>query len=350
MAKQGKTQLQFKQIIAELVDTARPFSPKHLHRFSDLDPADLALLRIAWPTVNAERRVLLLQDLEELADADTLVAFDEVARLGLEDPDARVRTIALRLLWEDEDPRLIPELIRLMEKDPDETVRAGAASGLGLFIYLGELEAISAEKLRLAETALLKVYQSSEKQIVRQRALEALGYSGRSEVAQLIEAAIVSPDKNWQASALFAMGRSADERWENEILSHLENPEPEVRLEAVRAAGLLSLSSARLALLEVLEEGEDVDPELRSAAIWSLSQIGGEEVRATLEKLAEETEDEDEADYLEEALDNLSFTEGVLGLGMFDLDNLANPENMIILDPDEEDKESDDPTIYGTNN
>jgi HEAT repeat protein len=349
MAKQAKSQVPFKQIIAELLDQTRPFSPKHLHRFSDLNPADLASLHIAWPAVNVERRVLLLQDLEELADADTLVAFDELARLALDDPDARVRAIAIRLLWENEDPQQIPLFIHLMEKDPDETVRAGAATGLGLFVYLGELEALPAEKLRKVEAALLKVYQSADKPVVRQRALESLGYSGLEEVVSLVETAIASPDKDWQACALFAMGRSADERWENEIISRLEHPEPEIRLEAVRAAGLLSLDSARLPLLDILEAGDEEEAELRSTAIWSLSQIGGEQVRETLENLAEQTEDEDEADYLEEALDNLNFTEGVLGLGMIDLENLANPDNMIILDPEEEDDEPDDP-IYGTKN
>ena len=345
------SQVPFKQIIADLLDNARPFPPKYLHRFSDLDPADLASLQIAWPNINVERRVLLLEDLEELADSDTLVSFDDLARFALGDSDPRARAVAIRLLWENEDPHLIPSLVSLMEKDPDETVRATAASALGLFIYLGELEAIPADKMRLADDALLRVYAGQDKPAVRRAALEALGYSGRDEVVGMINEAFHRPETDWQASALFAMGRSADERWEADILSRLESPEPEIRLEAVRATGLLSLDSARPFLLDLLEQDDsEMDPDLRSAAIWSLSQIGGESVRSTLEKMAEETEDEDEADFLEEAIDNLNFTEGVQGLGMIDLENLADPNNMILFDPEAGDEEDSDDPIYGTKN
>jgi hypothetical protein len=54
------------------------------------------------------------------------------------------------------------------------------------------------------------------------------------------------------------------------------------------------------------------------ATIWSLSQIGGEEVRSVLEHLQEETEDEDEADYIELAIDNLALVQDIPGFGMFD--------------------------------
>ncbi len=66
MAKIKKVQAPFKAIITELLDTSKPFSPTNLHRFSDIDPADLASLRIAWPKVDTARRVSLLEDLEDL--------------------------------------------------------------------------------------------------------------------------------------------------------------------------------------------------------------------------------------------------------------------------------------------
>ncbi len=60
----------------------------------------------------------------------------------------------------------------------------------------------------------------------------------------------------------------------------------------------------------MLEEGVE-DDEVRMAVIWALSKIGGEDVRETLEQLMEETDDEDEAELIEEAIDNLFFTERV---------------------------------------
>jgi HEAT repeat protein len=145
-----------------------------------------------------------------------------------------------------------------------------------------------------------------------------LGYSGRAEVPPLIENAYRSGKRDWLISSLIAMGRSANNRWEKRVLLMLENPATAVRVEAVRAAGELELAAARQALIELLEDDDD---EVRMAAIWSLSQIGGQGVREILEEMQEETEDEDEAEFLENALDNLAFTDDE---GFFSLLNLSS--------------------------
>ncbi len=353
MPKTKKTLVPFKQVIDDLLNNDRPFSPTHLHRFSDIDPADLASLRISWPQVAVDRRISLLQDLEDLAESDTLVSFDDLARFALDDPDPRVRTIAIRLLWESEDAHLIPIFIKMMRSDSDETVRATAASGLGLFVYLGEVEDISEDKRKQVEESLLSVYQGTDKPIVRRRALEALGYSSREEVPAFLEDAYQSTDKEWLASALFAMGRSADERWEKQVLSMLDHSEPDVRLEAIRAAGELELAGARRPLLRLLKEDSGDDFDLRSAAIWSLSQIGGEGVRELFERMADNTEDEDEEFILDEALDNLSFKEGAGGFGMFDLTPRIDEDHTHIVElgeNEDEEEEDDEDYLYGTKN
>ncbi|MHB0966907.1 MAG: HEAT repeat domain-containing protein, partial [Bellilinea sp.] len=63
--------------------------------------------------------------------------------------------------------------------------------------------------------------------------------------------------------------------------------------------------------------------EIRMAAIWSLSKIGGEKVRDTLEKALDDSEDDDEIEMLEDALENLQFTEGFNQFGLIDYE----PEN-----------------------
>jgi hypothetical protein len=99
----------------------------------------------------------------------------------------------------------------------------------------------------------------------------------------------------------------------------------------VQAAGELMSSDARGLLLSMLEDEED--DEVIAAIIWSLSQIGGEDVRTYLEALLDKTEDEDESEDLleliENALENLTFTE--------DLERFE----MLALDPDDELKEID---------
>jgi HEAT repeat protein len=94
----------------------------------------------------------------------------------------------------------------------------------------------------------------------------------------------------------------------------LSNPDESIRAEAMQAAGELGLRSARPVLLDQLEEEEDLL--MRHEIIWALSQIGGEGVRNRLEELFELEQDDEEADFLEEAIQNLAFTED---LGPFDL-------------------------------
>jgi HEAT repeat protein len=276
----------------------------------------------AWPQINTRRKNTLLEDLEELAEADTLTNFDEMARPLLADDDPQVRIRAIRLLWESEDTKLIPIFLKMLNEDVDPEVRAAAANALGLFVYQGELEKVPTNVHHQIEDDLLKAATSAKEILVRRRALESLGYSGRQEVIPLIEAAYHEKDPDWVVSALFAMGRSSDERWKKQVLSKLHDPDEDVRSEAVHAAGELELPSARSILLDLLEDEEDL--EMRREIIWALSKIGGEGVRDRLDELLEAEEDDEEASFIEEAMDNLTFTEDMGLIDMFDLDPEAD--------------------------
>ena len=341
--KPKKSPVTFKEVTAALLDNNRPFSPRYLHLFSDIAPSDLEALKKIWLQINLDRRVALLEDLEELAEADTVVSFDDLAKWALSDPDGRIRTIAIRLLWENDDVRLAPVFTKMMFEDKEEIVRAQAASAIGLFVFVGELETIPSFSHHKIEDDLLKVLNGTDTPLVRRRALESLGFSGREEVPPQIRKAFESGDSQWLASALFAMGRSADEQWEESILANLDHPDQDVQIEAVRAAGQLELASARETLLKMIENSEEMDVDLRAAVVWSLSQIGGEGVREALDQLYDDTEDEDEAEYIENALDNLPFTDSDGDLSMMGLpmnnDDLLN--TIIDVNETEEDDESD---------
>ncbi len=321
----------FLTVVDALLDESKPFPARYLHRFSDLEPVDLKKLMKAWPQVPPRRKHTLLEDLEDLAEVDTLTSFDDLARSLFADDDPQVRASAIRLLWESEDVKLVPVFLDILNKDEDIEVRAAAANALGQFVYLGELDKIPAELHHEIEDQLLATATSPQETLVRRRALESLGYSGREEVVPLIETAYSEKDPDWKVSALFAMGRSCDERWKKQVLSQLRSPNEDIRSEAIHAAGELELKSASPVLLDLLEDEED--PELRRELIWALSQIGGEGVRAKLEELLEMEEDDEEADFIEEALDALSFTEDMGGFSLFDVD----PEvDFIEEEPDEE--------------
>lgn len=326
----------FQTVLDSLLDTGKDFPRRYLQYFSDIGPLELKTLLDVWSRVKPDRKLSLLKGLKASADNDTLVNYDDFARAILHDPDASVRVQAIRLLDECEDIHLIPAFIELLKNDPNAGVRAQAAAALGLFVDLGELEEIAEEAYGEVHAALLESAQGADEAKVRRNALEALGWSSNPNVVALIESAFEG-SIDWKVSALTAMGRSADDRWEDRVLRSLLDDNVKIRKAAVQSAGMLALKSARLPLLRMLESEEDGD--VMTAVIWSLSQIGGEDVQTYLETLLDQAEDEDLIEFLEDALDNLAFTED---LERFDL--LAfNPDDLEALDDiDEDDEEGEE--------
>lgn len=310
------SEIPFDKVIQALLDESKPFHPRFLYRLSDLTSTDLASLSAIWRNISQRRRQAVMEDVQEMNESDYLMDFSTLSRLALTDPDPLVRVLAIQTLREYEDPDLASVFLEMMAGDADTQVRAASAAALGTFTYLGEIEELPEPLLREVEESLLKVTQGQEATLVRRRALEALGFSSREEVSPLIDAAYESDDQDWLLTALFAMGRSYNPTWGNKVMAKLDDESPEVRAEAAGAAGELNLNKSTPKLLELLE---DEDEDVRAAAIWALSEIGGEGVREALEEMLEETEYDEEADLLEEALDNLEFVEGIGALSLLDL-------------------------------
>lgn len=325
--------ISFQKVLDSLLSDRREFPRRYLQEFSDIGTLELRALLDVWPRVELGRKLTLLEELDALAESDTLVSFDDLASALLTDPDPQVRARAIRLLDESEDVKLVPSYLDMLKNDPDLNVRAEAADILNLFVDLGELEEIPESIHRQVEDALLTCLTSEDDVRVRRNALESLGFSSRPEVVTLIESSYQREDPNWQVSAVKAMGRSADERWSDEVLRSLIHENDRIRKAAVQAAGELSLKSARPILLRMLSEEEDGD--VLSAVIWSLSQIGGEDVRTYLENLLDQIEDEEQITFLEEALDNLAFTED---LDRFDLLAVDPDDELVELEEDEDEE------------
>ena len=319
----------FEEIKKALLDKSTPFPAQMLYFFSDITREDLRALEKVWPKVWTERRRGLLEDMEGLAEADTILFFDHVAAMCLEDEDPLARATAIRLLWQSEDEKMAHKLLNLLENDPESIVRAAAATGLGPFVYQGEMEEISEETFKTILDALIKVHLGNDDRLVRRRALESLGYVSHPDLPGYIQQAYDTNDEEWLQSALCAMGRSYDQRWAKAVLRMFDHPDNLVRYEAVRAAGELELSAARDALFDLVEEGTD-DENLYFATIWALSKIGGQGVRKLIEASIADAEDDEEVQFLEEALENLDFTEQT---NMFD---------MLVFDEDDTEDDDDD--------
>lgn len=320
------TEFQFQTLVDALLDQETPFDPRYLHHLSDLEGEDLILFQDVWPQVHLLRRQALVEDLLDLAAADDLLSFENIGRYTIHDQDGGVRTNAVQLLWEFEERDLIPIFIELLNSDPVPEVRAAAATGLGLFVYHGEIDRLPNKYLVMIEDALLRAALKDQFELVQCRALESLGYSSRDEIQPLTEAAFSSGGHEKMASALIAMGRSMDPHWQKTVMQMLNSKIPVLRAEAARAAGEIGITESVPDLIELSDDSEQI---VRSAAIWSLSEIGGDQARHTLEQLYQEADDDQEADIIESALDNIAFTDGLQPFSLFDVPK-ENPEDELL--------------------
>jgi HEAT repeat protein len=316
-------EIPFKKLVDALLDVDTPLNPSILYRLSDMEDSELEIFKPAWFKLPLWRRQALMEDIEELGASDYLLDFTSLSRFVLSDEDPGIRLMAVRTLWEYEHKELVRIFLDLLDSDDNKEIRAAATSGLGRFVYAGEIDKLPSSKLKEIEDVLLQIANGEEAPQVRRAALESLGYSSREEVPALIEQAFKSDDRSWKASALFAMGRSANQIWKPQVMSMLESSVPLFRAESARAAGELELSESVPFLLEMLD---DPDDNARSASIWALSQLGGEGVREALEAIYDDAEDDEDLEYLESALENLAFTEGVKLMPLFDFPDSVETE------------------------
>jgi HEAT repeat protein len=299
-----------KRYLAELRDPASRLVVSRLANFSDLSPEDVEEFRKGWPEVDVARRRQVANRLTELAEDSFELDFDQVLIACLDDPDGEVRAKAIEGLWYSEEPALIDVFVRLLASDEVEVVRAAAASALGQFAYLGEIEELPASDARRVEQALLAAFNRvGEAEIVRRRALEAVGVLTRPVVEDLIRQSYQRDNLEFRASALFAMGRNCNRVWLPTVLKELGSPHPQLRFEAARACGELEAMEAVPRLIELLR---DDDSEVRLCAAVALGKIGGPEAREALEQCLESA-DESMREAAQEAMEELDMWESLPG-------------------------------------
>jgi HEAT repeat protein len=267
--------------------------------------------------LSKEEKIAFLKRLVENEDAfsDNQLAYQTY----LSDPEPEVRTLAIKGLWDYPDPALIDPLIDIAEHDPDQEVRNQATSGLGRYVYEGEmadydfdwgsLEDIMREdelpeaSYRRVVAFLLDIARNPSAPLdARRFSIEALGFSSEPAVVEQVERAYRDPHVVIKASALFAMGRSGLTRWEPYILAELDSLDPRLQFEAVRAAGELFLDEAAPTLLRLAHSATDQD--LRREAIWALGHTTSLEAQQLLDDIAlDPLEDEETRQLAEDALD-----------------------------------------------
>ncbi len=330
--------INFNQVIDSLLDDNAQFPVAYMMSLSDIPPANLEILKRSWAQISPARKAVLMENIEIIHETEITSNFEDMAELALEDGNSAVRISGLRIFWDYENAHLIRKFIDLMNNDPDVGVRTQAASTLGKYMYLSEIEMIEDRYRQLIDEALIKVLRSNESELVRQKALEAFGYSSNPVVKEFIHNAYNSGDYNWISSSLEAMGRSADENYASLILPMLAHPDLRIQRKAVFAAGEIELKSARKLLLRMAFELEQ-DEDLWVQVVSALSKIGGEGVAEVFERLLENASTEEEEIFLNEAIETLNLTND-MSLD-FDLMGFKEPVEDTFREVNLEDEEFD---------
>jgi len=301
-----------------LLKADAPLLPSALYNLSQLESAEMERLTAIWSAIPTERRRALVKDLVEIAEANFEVDFEQIFRWGLHDGDAEVRAASIEGLWENEEPALMFDLLRLLGKDASARVRAAAASSLGRYVLLSELGKLPSERCEPVYKALYDLYvQNRDDQEIRRRALESLSYVNNEQISALLVDAYEHPEEKMHVSAVFGMGRSADTRWLEIVMGELFSINPEMRYEAARACGEME---ARAAVPRLAELVDDPDREVQEVALWALGQIGGDEARRLLLACCEQ-DDPIARSAAEAALEELDFLHGQFDFALYNLDD-----------------------------
>ena len=277
------------------------FSRSRLAALSDLDRNRSAYLRTRWLDIPETERHALLLALAELSDDSLDFNFNRVYRIALEDPNPIIRQLAIGDLWEDEGGDLPPRYVRMLQTDPSDDVRAAAADALSSACEAtADGDSAAIERETLIELFSNLIEDPAESPLVRRRCLGAIAAFGADpRITELIRLGLDDEDQTVVAGAVFAMGRTSNEKWLPELIEYLQSEDAELRYEAARAAGLLAESDVVPELAELIY---DPDGEVRTAALAALGIIGGPAAIRALRQ-AEEDEDFEEAEIVDEALD-----------------------------------------------
>jgi hypothetical protein len=198
------------------------------------------------------------------------------------------------------------------DRTEPEELRAAAAISLGPVLEECDMEGfeeedelfrppISEDTYRAIQTALREVHDSADDaKLVRRRALEAAVRAPADWQPDAVRAAYAAADPEWKMTAVFTMHYVPG--FDNEILASLDDPDPEVRFEAIRAAGSRDLPAAwpKIHTLLVPPSG---DRDLLLAAIEAAPFVSPSEAQPILFQLSES----DDAEIAEAAEDALSF-------------------------------------------
>jgi hypothetical protein len=212
---------------------------------------------------------------------------------------------------------LVDALLAILHSaDAPAELRGQAAISLGPVLEHADTEEfVDPDDVPIVEQTFLRIRDSlrqlyadaSVPDAVRRSVLEAAVRAPQEWHQGAVRAAYASDDVAWRLTAVFCMRfiRGFDEQ----ILTALESIDPNIRYEAVCAAGYWGVDAAWPHVAALVTSG-DVDKPLLLAAIEAVAGIRPEEAAEVLAELID-SDDEDIAEAVDEAL---SMAQGSLDL------------------------------------
>ena len=202
---------------------------------------------------------------------------------------------------------LVAALLSILERsDKSPIMRGTAAIALGPVLEYADTEGFEEADIPITERTFHRIQETlrrihldaSVAEEVRRRALEASVRASQDWHHDAIRAAFLTGDEAWRLTAVFCMAFVRG--FEAEILAALDDQNPEIRYEAVVAAGNWEIDAA-WSHIAALITAEEVDKRLLLAAIGAVATVRPHDAPRILADLME-SDDEDIVEAVDEAL------------------------------------------------
>lgn len=230
---------------------------------------------------------------EAAPDYNALEDDDRLAMLASGSPSVKAE-VALSYQGTELPDAVRARLIQLAKADPDGAVRGACWEALG--------EIGDEPDLR---QAMLKVL-ANPKAPIEERAGAAIGLAEQSDNVAVYQAILsLYQDPQGRAKALKAMARSFDKRFATYPPKHLNDPDPDIKNQAIWGIGYLNLSSEAPRLAELFDDDRFRTDALFAYALAIPGQTSSSHVRALMAKVEQAAGGfrEDEEDLIRIALD-----------------------------------------------
>ena len=211
-------------------------------------------------------------------------------------------------------------LIQLAKTDPDATVRGACWEALG--------EIGDEPELR---QAMLKIL-ADPNAAIEERSGAAIGLAEQSDNAAVYQAILsLYQDPLGRAKALKAMARSFDKRFAAYPPRHLNDPDPEIKTQAIWGIGYLDLSSEAPRLVELFDQEDFRTDALFAYALSIPGETSSGRVRALMTKVEQAAGGfrDDEEDLIRIALDQRLMLHGKSPVFFPEESEEAEPETAI---------------------